>query len=811
MIGAKKNGWAPLARGAFFVFIVSTVALAAEEEAIQVLPEQGRVSLAIEAGRLDIRFYEKGVVQVELLSPGQNAGPESHLTVPAALAPITLGPAAGTGEIKVPQVIVKYSLNPLQVEFSNLEGKVLLGWEGDGITRGPDGSYRMVWKKEPGDRFWGLGEPFPGRGPFGGVFSTLSLDHNGKKRPIWNRHVPPSDLGLPFFLNPNGYGLLIDNADRAVFDFTPSTSFSYSAEGGPLRFYFLAGPALYDVLDAYSQLTGRPPLPPKWVTGYMQCKYGYKDEATFRWLMDNFRSRNLPCDALIFDLDWFAYGEGQDVRMGELQWSPVHFPNPLALQRELHERGFKSIVIVEPYIWQNCSRFPEVRELNLAARNSGGHPYYFQHWSKVNALLLDFLNPETRAWFGNRIQDIHQTGVDGWWTDLNEPENDFPDMVFSGRPDHAAHNLQPLLMHQAMADMYRRDFPSQRLFIMSRGSFVGDWRYGAGVWSGDVDSSWGHLRQQIPIGIAAGLSGWGLWNSDAGGFHGRPSPELYQRWMQFAAFCPIFRAHGNHQPREPWSFGPEAERNLKKLLELRYRLSPYLYSLFHQMHESGKPIIRALFLEFPDDPQAYTINSQFMYGPWLMVAPVTTARARARSVYLPKGEWTDFWTGRVFSGPQTLRAKAPLDRIPLFVREGAILPFAPVMQYIGEKPASPLTLHLYPGPTSSVYEIYDDDGATNAYQRGEFLLTKILVSRDPELQVQLSRQGRFTGKSEEQLILVFHNQNQRPSGIFVDDESLAENNGDEPAPSGWTYSTSRKTLTIGLPSSRQSLSVKVVR
>lgn len=781
-------------------------------ETVRAEPEQGKVILHLEKAQVELQFLELGVVKVEVFAEHLDSEFETQMTLPDALAPVRVELNSEAGELAGPEVRVRYSLQPLRLEFFNRAGKLLLRLLPGGVSWAEDGSYRLVFRKEAGDRYFGLGEPHAGKWPWSGLVTTLPLDYNGHRRRIWGQHlIPPADVGLPFFLNPNGYGLMIANPVKARFDFTPLRSFRYRAQGGPLRFYYFSGPALYSIINAYSRLTGRTPMPPAWVTGYMQCRYGYKDEKDFRWLMENFRSKKLPCDVLIFDLDWFAYGDGAEIRMGELRWSPVNFPNYAALQKDLHEKGFKTIVILEPHIWTTSSRFNEVRDLGLAARTATGEPYLFRHWGTTKALLLDFNNPAARAWFGDRVKEIHETGVDAWWTDLNEPETDHSDMVFGGRPQYQTHNLQALLQHRGMAEMYRREFPNQRLFIMSRSSFVGDWRYGAGIWSGDVKSSWGHLANQVPIGISAGLSGWGLWNSDVGGFSGKASPELFTRWMEFGAFSPIFRAHGAHQPREPWAFGEAAEKNLRQLLELRYRLSPYLYTTYYELHASGKPPLRAMFLEFPDDPRTYQINDQFMFGPWLLVAPVTKEGARERKVYLPRGEWTDFWTDEVFTGGRAIRAPAPLERIPLFVRQGAVLPLGPVMQYIGEQPLDPLTLHIYPGQAPSSYQVYNDDGVSNDYLQGQSTLTTVQTAKNPELKVTVFRQGRFRDMVEKQsYLIVFHHLAVKPAGLALDGQALPEQrSGDEPGP-GWSYDSARQMAMISLPLSPESFTVKAL-
>jgi len=767
-----------------------------------VAEENGKIILSGAGSRLEIQFLESAAVQVELFADKLNSSFETNMTVPGALKPGAFKLEASAGEISGDKILVRYRLNPFSLQFLERGGKSLLTLAENGLAWDDDGSFAVAFQKEKGGRYFGLGEPFAnfemfnGRGLFAYATRPAHLNRDGNIISIWNKHRPPSEMGLPFLVSPMGYGLMIDNPWKASFDLSHPDKFIYSAGGGPVRFYVFAG-TMYEILDAYSRLTGRPAMPPRWVTGYLQSRYGYASGDEFLWLMDNFRTRQIPCDGLIFDLDWYRCDSSRNgICMGELKWSARNFPQAAELQKELHSRGFKSITIIEPQIWKSSSNFKVVGDLGIVAKNHAGEPYLFKHWGTADALLVDFLNPAGREWFSARVKQIHESGVDGWWTDLNEPEDDHLDMIFSGQRDAAAHNTQALLEHKALFEMYQKYFPDERLFIISRAGFIGDWRYGAGIWSGDINCSWSHLKNQVPIGISSSLSGWGLWNSDVGGFHGIPSPELYTRWMQFGAFCPIYRAHGDHSLREPFSFGEQAERNLKKIMNLRYRLSPYLYTNFYEMRTSGKPVMRAMFLEFPEDEDSYKQESQYMYGPWLLVAPVTREKARSRQVYLPAGQWTDFWTEKIVSGPGEIRAEAPLDRIPLFAREGAIIPMAPLMQYMGEKPVNPLTLAIYPGQRPTSYEIYDDDGKSNAYLQGEYAITRVEFIPGETMEVKVSAQGAFKGKPEKQSFLIAVHHVSRPDQVRLGKTLLPESAQDLPANSSFCYDADKAIARI---------------
>ncbi|HOX27889.1 MAG TPA: glycoside hydrolase family 31 protein, partial [bacterium] len=732
----------------------------------------------------------RGVVRVEMTADNINSKFDTNMTLPGALRKVRFEWSEAKGEISAEGVVVRFAKNPFSLEFLNAAGKSLLKMKPDGIDWSEDGAYGLRFERGAGDRYFGLGEPLPT--PAG---QKITLDYSGRKRTIWNRHLPPADLGLPFLMNPRGYALLVDNSYKAEFDFSKPGEASYSATGGPLRFYFFSDPSMLNTLDTYTRITGRTPMPPAWVAGYMQSRYGYYDAGDFRWLMDNFRSRRIPCDAFVFDLYWFGQGG-----MGNLKWNEAAFPNPSAFTDEMHRRGFKSIVIVEPQIMGSSINFTEARLKKIVARDEKKQAATFEFWGRPS-YLVDFLNPAAREWYSKKIRDIHETGVDAWWTDLNEPEIDTDEMVFhGGTRRNAVHNIQALFMHKGMSDMYRKDFPNERLFIMSRSGFIGDWRYGSNVWTGDVNASWDHLKNQLYSGLSLMTSGYGIWNSDIGGFHGHPAPELFTRWMQFGAFNPIFRAHGHHNLREPWEFGETAERNLRSLINLRYRLSPYLYTMFHELNAYGRPTMRPMFLEFQSEPRAFDEVSEFMYGKWLLVAPVTAPGARSRSVWLPKGKWTDFNTEKIYTGPADVNIDAPLGRIPLLVREGAVIPMAPLMQFIGEKPLDPLTLHVYPGSAASYYDVYEDDGKSNDYEQGGYAITPVELSpRGKNIRVRVGdREGGYAGMPESRGCTVVVHGAARPAKVLLNGDSVRPGSASESTPA-WSYNTLQRTLKVSVP------------
>lgn len=757
--------------------------------------EQSVLRLIYEHCAAAVAILEGGVVVAEVDAPEFRDSMPSWLTVPGGPAPLWPGHSPDARSISGGGVRVTYGNSGFGLEITAAGGGDALASvaaEG-GLSWDAGGAYTLAFDRREGERFFGGGEPLP---PV--YYGLAGYELDGRVE-IWNIHRAPSRLRLPFYFSRRGYGVFIDNPWKAALDFGRD-SVIYEAAGGPVRFYIIKGRGIGDVLERYTALTGRPPMPPRWAAGYMQSRYGYENEADFRRLMDEFRSRRIPCDVLILDLDWFGR-----LQMGNLWWKEENFPDGPGLLAEFEERGFKSILITEPYIFKESYNFAEADSRGLLVRNEKGETNVFPFWSGKPAGLLDFTNVDAQRWYGDRVARIHDAGCDGWWTDLNEPEKDDTASHYLLGPREAAHNIQALLMNKAIYDTYDRLYPDERTFIMSRSGFSGIQRYGSGVWSGDVDASFHHLANQVPIGIAASISGLSMWNSDTGGFHGEPSPELFTRWVQFSAFNPVFRSHGNHSIREPWAFGAESERINKKYIELRYRLIPYLYTLYHRMHETGAPIMMPTFMAAPGDEKSYSQAGQFMYGPQLLVAPVVEAGAQKKRVYLPPGEWTYFWNDRKAAGPKTIGVPVDLETMPLFVRQGALLPMGPVMQYSREKKTDPLTVHYYPSPRETSFALYEDDGETRAYERGEFALTELRGVSAPGESVRVgigAPEGRYEGMPAARDYEVVIHQCAPPAKVLV--------SGSEAGGENVSYDDKRDILTVTVPGSPGGFEVEVL-
>jgi len=557
------------------------------------------------------------------------------------------------------------------------------------------------------------------------------------------------------------------------------------------------------------ELTGYPPLPPRWVLGLLQSRYGYRSRQELESIAQSFRARQLPCDALILDVFWFR-------EMGDLAFDPQKWPNAREMIARLKQQGLRTVVIEEPYLTRQSRNYPEALSCGYLTRRYDGSPYTFDFWPGECG-MFDFSNPAARKWWTEKHRPLFEMGIDGWWTDLNEPAKHFQDMAHHAGPAAAVHNLTALWMQQSVYDAHQQYAPDQRVFILSRAAFPGSQRYGAALWSGDVDKTFASLRKQVAIGLSVGLTGIPLWGSDIGGFGfgGECTGELYARWFEFGVFCPLCRPHGDQKElREPWQFGPEIEAICRKYLQMRYRLLPYIYNAARDACTAGIPIMRPLVLEYPGDLQVLNLADEYLFGPEILVAPILDEGAFERSVYLPQGNWIDYWSEEIHAGPQYITTRAELDILPLFVRQGAIIPMGPDLQYSSQHALDPLTLEIYRGFDRSL-TLYEDDGESTAYQNGDYAETRFDVTHsDQEFICHLGQtKGKFTGYLSERAIILNIHQQPPVAAVICDTEPVpimktAETLG--PARTGWHWNQRNRVLSIKLSPANTARTVRVV-
>ncbi|MEO7720235.1 MAG: TIM-barrel domain-containing protein [Capsulimonas sp.] len=516
-----------------------------------------------------------------------------------------------------------------------------------------------------------------------------------------------------------------------------------------IDYYFFYGPSLDQVTSDYAQATGKAPMFGKWAFGLWQSKERYQTQQEWLDIAQEYRTRKEPIDNIV--QDWFYWDPWP---WGSHHFDPKRYPDPAAAINELHDKDHMHLMIS---VWGKFAPgTAEHPDENYDALNAKGY-LYPPEGPNTTDRFYDAFSPDARALYWSQMRDqVFSKGVDAWWLDASEPEigaGAFSQFSTAAGLGAQVRNAYPLMHTKGVYEGQRAVTDKKRVFILTRSGYAGQQRNAAAVWSGDITASWEVYANQIPAGLNIGLSGIPYWTTDIGAFFvnypgGSENPEyreLFTRWFQFGAFCPLFRIHGTSTPRELWRFGPQYEPILVKYDNLRYRLMPYIYSQAWRVTKEGAVIMRPLVMDFPQDKIARESKDEFLFGPSLLVAPVIKQGAATRNVYLPKGaSWTDFWTGAKLTGGKTISAPAPIDTLPLYVKAGSILPMGPLTQYVEEKPVDPIELRVYTGADGS-FQLYEDEGDNYNYEKGAYATIPIAWSERKKTLTIGARQGTFSG------------------------------------------------------------------
>ncbi len=622
------------------------------------------------------------------------------------------------------------SICPLQVG---------LEWRQEAESR-----WRMNWALKAPELCWGLGERYGGLNLRGKIHTLFATDDD--------LHLESSDSlykSIPLLLvvgTGDAYGIFLDSPAPQQWDLDSELTGKASVRLLTRRawsVYWFAQSPLPDIVAAYTQLTGRCTLPPSWSLGHQQSRWSYPTERAARKISKEFRSRKIPCDTIVLDIDYM-----DDYRVFTI--SRTRFPRFERLVSDLSKIGFRVVTIVDPGVKRSSldATFREGRKLDAFCKTSDGSIFVGKVWSGASC-LPDFMKPRVRRWWGDKLDFLLSRGIAGIWNDMNEPALfgnqrpltsnalDLPandDQLFLQADDEAnvghfeVRNVYGQQMAKATREALRRVRPHERPFVLSRSGYAGIQRYAA-VWLGDNTSWFEHLRLSIPMLLNVSLSGVAFCGVDIGGFGGSADAELLTRWYQLGIFYPFCRNHCalNGRPQEPWSFGSEVESRIRRLLTVRYQLLPYFERLFVEHRECGAPLMRPMAWHYPDDPTARQLDDQFMLGPDLLVAPILQRGVSRRPVYLPDGHWYRFDGGSAFRGRRYCDVEFDLDSTPAFVRGGAILPMAGPVQHTGQLPKAPVVFRCYGNHARGRY--WQDDGTTAGYARGEYNDWRLILHR----------------------------------------------------------------------------------
>jgi len=635
---------------------------------------------------------------------------------------------------------------------------------------------------------------------YGGGARALGMNRRGNRLPLFNRahygYQTESQLmnyTMPIAMSSKRYMLHFDNAPIGYLDFDSKSdnTLTYEAISGRKTYQLIAGDSWYDIIENYTDLTGKQPMMPRWALGNFSSRFGYHSQTETLQTIKKFKDENIPVDAIILDLYWF----GKEVKgtMGNLEFYRDSFPNPKQMIKDLQAQNVETILITEPFVLTTSNRWDEAVREDILAKDSIGNPATYDFYFG-NTGIIDVYSNKGNRWFKTIYKGLSNMGVTGFWGDLGEPE------VHPNWVRHAtamADEVHNTYGHDWAKLVYEASLeasPERRPFILMRAGYSGSQRYGMVPWSGDVSRSWGGLQSQPEIALQMGMQGLAYMHSDLGGFAGANlDDELYARWLQYGVFQPIFRPHAQQDvPSEPVFRSEEAKRLASFAIAMRYRMLPYNYNLMAENHIEGTPLMRPLFFEEPDNPELYNYSETYLWGNDILVAPILEAGKKTQDVYFPKGNnWFNIETDEIIKGGQTQTVTTHPAYIPTYVRAGAFIPLAKPMQSTKNYDANHIQLQYYHDDAieESEREFYFDDGKTvnpienEAYQLLEF---EAELERGNWLEIDFEAETATNYTAETKTIeLTIHNIQNKPKRIKIGREKI---NG--------TYNSENKTLTL---------------
>jgi alpha-D-xyloside xylohydrolase len=671
------------------------------------------------------------------------------------------------------------------IEIQRADGRPVLrmqGWEMS-MPNHKDGDSQILADRRPGDdpfyrvgatfaapsdeHYYGLGQNQQGRLDLRGRSVDCAHDYDA---------AAGQSVCVPFVVTNKGYAIVWDNPSKTRVDFAFNEQTKWTSQVGQrVSFFVIVGDTYDKLYEGYRLLTGSVPMLPKSAYGYIQCKQRYTSQKELLDVARGYRERKLPADVMV--VDWFYF-----TKMGQMDIDPRYWPDPKAMNDELHRMGFHSMISVWPRFVPESRYYDTILKNGWLEHLADGTPTNGLPYDRAGS-DIDTTNPDAAKWYWARInENFVSKGFDSFWADETEPDLPPNGSYLSLGPGTEYFNVYPYFHTKAIYDGFRADLPDRRALILARDAYLGAQHNGAIFWSSDISPTWDTLKRQVPTGLNFVASGMPYWSTDIGGWQYLPGShkaerpvlidtrdaasdakenvgnyedyaELYVRWFEYGTFQPTMRAHGSRKENEVWSYGKQAEPILEKFLRLRYQLMPYIYSLGWSSHETGAPFMRGLFMDFGSDPNVAGIGDEYMFGPALLVAPVTEQGSTSRDVYLPAGtDWYNFWTNARVHGGQRLRVEAPIDTIPIFVRVGSIVPMGAPVLSTDEKQAI-TEVRVYPGANGE-FTLYNDDGKSYAYEQGKSEITRL---RWDDASARLTHTGAAAWSAPEaQIVKVVH-------------------------------------------------------
>jgi oligosaccharide 4-alpha-D-glucosyltransferase len=745
--------------------------------------ESGKIIISTTAGKLVLQGYLNGILQTTFEANDYKGEQVSNAVIqkPNALLKLIKNNDQ-TLQLILGKTIVTIQKNPVQIYYTNNDrGFAFTNYEVKNEY------YVLQFAVDEAEQFFGTGSrsiPLNKKG--------YKVDLNNNPWYGYSRNADNLNYSVPFFQSSNGYALFIDNPSRGYIDFEKANAktIEVGLKAGKLQFYTFFGNNAGELIQQFTSLVGRMPMPARWAMGNFMSRFGYRTQDEVMSIAQMMKDQKFPFDAVIIDLFWFGDAQFGSWNIGNLDWNKKRFPQPEKMIADLKKQNIKTILITEPFVLSESFnyKFTQQNKLNAVGKKGdtvGIKEFYFGHTG-----LLDIFQNKTKDWFWSKYDTQIKKGVAGWWGDLGEPEK-HPNYVYHNLKDFGqkrlfnadeVHNLYGHEWSRMVFEKYAKYYPQQRLFHLNRSGFAGTWRYGSFPWSGDVDRSWNGFRAQLPIMQSMSLSGVPTMHSDAGGFAmGQRDPELYRRWFQMAVFTPVFRPHGSVNAPDPKIAQIESEpvyyeepdkSILRTFVELRYKLMPYVYTLAYDAATKGTPFVRPMFYYDNTDSNLYKANDQYMFGDALLIAPVLEKGATKRRLYLPKGLWYNFWNStEKRTGGDWIEVDVNAESIPVFVKAGSVIPMKPLFDNTVNYPKDKIILHYYAAEGNQQAVMYEDDGTTNkANEKNQFELIRFNTSaKDGQVIFIInSNNGQYKGKPQQRQIELYVHGVATAKQVFVD-------------------------------------------
>ncbi len=764
-------------------------------------------------GNYRFQFYAPDILKVNFL-------PENTIIHDTSIS-VVLYPENVDAELKEttnklvwesPQMKCIVQKDPFEVSFfykSDLLIKEELGFFERKYSSG------IRFELSPKEAIYGTGE------------RAIPLNRRGYKLELYNRpdynyakNARNLNYTLPVLLSDRKYLLFIDNPQKAQLDIgeTEEDILEFSAIGGEMKYYIVAGESYNQVSSSFTKLVGRQPLPPRWALGNLQSRMAYRTQKEVEDIVGEMIEKDFPIDAVIIDFYWF--GDSIKGYLGNLKWYEKNWPQPKKMIEDFKKKGVKTILITEPFVIDTSYWFEHADSSSYFATHKDGSTYVMNDFYFGKAALIDLFKSDSKEWFWQQYQKQIEIGVAGWWGDLGEPETHPVDMYHINGKAQEVHNMYANEWAKMVFENYQKHYPNQRLFHLNRSGATGTQRYSIFPWSGDVSRSWSGLQAQLPLMLNMSLCGLAYISSDLGGFAlGEKDEELYIRWLQMGVFNPIFRPHGSGIPSEPIFFSEQTQNIVRRAIKLRYSLMPYIYNASYNNTISGQPIVKPLFYYHSKEEAFKNYSEMYYFGDQIIVAPVIEKGQKEKNILLPKGKWFDFYNDEYFEGGKEYTLNTTLWRIPVFVKAGSFIPMLPLYSSTDFYPEDKIFMQYFHHPSidTSVYQLFEDDGEnarnleTNNYQLIHFKA----VNNQNEISIFVHRDRKEYKKNQEEREIwwCFHNIEFFPKGLVVNGEKIKiDPILEKPAKPGIDakYDDKRKVLYLDMPWIGDEMEIKII-